>query len=76
MKTIVSFVIGALFASQGVFAHAGHHHEGEDYEVLQPPKFADSHVVVLDNDNFDEIIDGSKPALVEFYAPWVINYMT
>ncbi|KAJ3021186.1 hypothetical protein HKX48_009020 [Thoreauomyces humboldtii] len=29
-----------------------------------------SHVVTLTADNFDEIIDGSRPALVEFYAPW------
>ncbi|KAJ3098265.1 hypothetical protein HK100_005137 [Physocladia obscura] len=28
-----------------------------------------SNVVVLTPDNFDSIIDGSKPALVEFYAP-------
>jgi len=31
---------------------------------------SDEHVVVLDTKNFDKIIDGSKPALVEFYAPW------
>jgi len=28
-----------------------------------------SNVVVLDNDNFDSVIDGSKNVLVEFYAP-------
>jgi len=27
-------------------------------------------VVVLTDDNFKSVIDGSKPALVEFYAPW------
>mmetsp|Transcript_50273 Transcript_50273/g.126196 ORF Transcript_50273/g.126196 Transcript_50273/m.126196 type:complete len:124 (-) Transcript_50273:37-408(-) len=27
-------------------------------------------VVELTADNFDTIIDGSKPALVKFYAPW------
>lgn len=27
-------------------------------------------VVVLTPDNFDTIIDGSKPAFIEFYAPW------
>jgi len=31
---------------------------------------AASNVVVLTPENFDEIIDGSTPALVEFYAPW------
>ncbi|RKP09953.1 putative disulfide isomerase [Thamnocephalis sphaerospora] len=30
----------------------------------------DGHTVVLTPDNFDQIIDGSKHALVEFYAPW------
>ncbi|KAI9143320.1 thioredoxin-like protein [Paraphysoderma sedebokerense] len=29
-----------------------------------------SDVVVLTPDNFDQFIDGSKHALVEFYAPW------
>lgn len=24
----------------------------------------------LTNENFDEVVDGSKFALVEFYAPW------
>lgn len=27
-------------------------------------------VVDLTADNFDKIVDGSKGALVEFYAPW------
>ncbi|KAJ1921713.1 hypothetical protein H4219_000446 [Mycoemilia scoparia] len=27
-------------------------------------------LVVLNDKNFDKIIDGSKPALVKFYAPW------
>lgn len=30
----------------------------------------DGNVVVLTDDNFHTVIDGSKPALVEFYAPW------
>ncbi|KAI9276324.1 thioredoxin-like protein [Umbelopsis sp. AD052] len=30
----------------------------------------DGNVVVLNDDNFKSTIDGSKPALVEFYAPW------
>ncbi|KAI8914957.1 thioredoxin-like protein [Powellomyces hirtus] len=29
-----------------------------------------SHVVALTDADFDKVIDGSKPALVEFYAPW------
>ncbi|KAI8816016.1 thioredoxin-like protein [Fimicolochytrium jonesii] len=29
-----------------------------------------SHVLDLTADNFDKHIDGSKPALVEFFAPW------
>ena len=33
-------------------------------------KKASSPVVVLDNKNFDKVVDGSKHALVEFYAPW------
>ncbi|KAI9003553.1 disulfide isomerase-like 2-1-like protein [Gaertneriomyces semiglobifer] len=32
--------------------------------------FASEQVVVLTPDNFDKIIDGKRPALVEFYAPW------
>jgi thiol-disulfide isomerase/thioredoxin len=24
----------------------------------------------LDEKDFDRVVDGSKPALVEFYAPW------
>ncbi|KAI8814042.1 disulfide isomerase-like 2-1-like protein [Cladochytrium replicatum] len=31
---------------------------------------ARAEVVVLDPSNFDSIVDGSRPALVEFYAPW------
>lgn len=30
----------------------------------------EGNVVVLTDDNFKSVIDGSKPALVEFYAPW------
>lgn len=30
----------------------------------------EGNVVVLTDDNFKTVIDGSKPALVEFYAPW------
>lgn len=30
----------------------------------------DGNVVVLTGSNFHKVIDGSKPALVEFYAPW------
>jgi protein disulfide-isomerase A6 len=30
----------------------------------------DGNVVVLTDNNFNNVIDGSKPALVEFYAPW------
>ncbi|KAJ1675162.1 hypothetical protein EV182_001804 [Spiromyces aspiralis] len=30
----------------------------------------DSSLVILDDTNFDKIIDGSKPAFVKFYAPW------
>lgn len=30
----------------------------------------EGNVVVLDPTNFDKILDGSRPALVEFYAPW------
>ncbi|CAO3678387.1 unnamed protein product [Umbelopsis ramanniana] len=30
----------------------------------------EGNVVVLNDDNFKTVIDGSKPALVEFYAPW------
>lgn len=30
----------------------------------------DGNVVVLTDANFKNVIDGSKPALVEFYAPW------
>jgi len=29
-----------------------------------------SDVVDLTNDNFDSYVDGSKPAFIEFYAPW------
>lgn len=29
-----------------------------------------SPVVVLDNSNFDKVVDGSKHVLAEFYAPW------
>ncbi|KAJ1980432.1 hypothetical protein H4R35_001128 [Dimargaris xerosporica] len=31
---------------------------------------AESHVVDLDETNFDHHVDGSKPVFVEFYAPW------
>lgn len=31
---------------------------------------AAAEVVVLTNANFDDYVDGSQPALVEFYAPW------
>jgi hypothetical protein len=27
-------------------------------------------VVVLDESNFDQIVDGSQNVFVEFYAPW------
>lgn len=30
----------------------------------------EGNVAVLTSNNFDTIMDGSKPALVEFYAPW------
>ncbi|KAI8336478.1 thioredoxin-like protein [Blakeslea trispora] len=30
----------------------------------------DGNVVVLTDSNFKSIIDGSRPALIEFYAPW------
>lgn len=30
----------------------------------------EGNVVVLTDTNFQKVIDGSKPALVEFYAPW------
>jgi protein disulfide-isomerase A6 len=33
-------------------------------------KKASSPVVVLDNSNFDKVVDGSKHVLAEFYAPW------
>lgn len=33
-------------------------------------KKAPSNVVVLDDSNFNKIVDGSKNVLVEFYAPW------
>lgn len=29
-----------------------------------------SNVIALDSSTFDQVIDGSRPALVEFYAPW------
>ena len=29
-----------------------------------------SDVVELTPENFDQIVDGSKPVLVEFFAPW------
>ena len=29
-----------------------------------------SNVVDLTPENFDKVLDGSKPAFVEFYAPW------
>lgn len=29
-----------------------------------------SNVVVLTPENFDTVVDGSKPVFVEFYAPW------
>jgi protein disulfide-isomerase A6 len=32
---------------------------------------AGSKVVDLDSSNFDSLIGQDKPALVEFYAPWV-----
>jgi len=31
---------------------------------------ADGNVLDLTPDNFDQIVDGSRPAFVEFYAPW------
>ena len=30
----------------------------------------DGNVIALTPATFDEIVDGSRPALVEFYAPW------
>lgn len=30
----------------------------------------EDNVFVLNDKNFDKVIDGSRPALVEFYAPW------
>jgi hypothetical protein len=30
-----------------------------------------SKVVDLDGDNFDKLVGAGKPALVEFFAPWV-----
>jgi len=38
--------------------------------ILFALSFAESNVKDLTPDNFDSIIDGSKGALVEFYAPW------
>ena len=35
--------------------------------------YGEGNVVVLTPENFDSIVDGSKDALIEFYAPWVIN---
>lgn len=31
---------------------------------------ADGNVVDLTPDNFDQVVDGSKPVFVEFFAPW------
>ena len=31
---------------------------------------ASAKVHILDDSNFHEVVDGSKPALVEFFAPW------
>lgn len=43
---------------------------GLNKKVKLPP----TSVTVLDDGNFDDIVDGSKGVLVEFYAPWVIPY--
>ncbi|KAI8611521.1 putative methyltransferase-domain-containing protein [Chytriomyces sp. MP71] len=40
---------------------------------LSPFVFA-SNAIDLTPANFDKAIDGSKPALVEFYAPWYASY--
>jgi protein disulfide-isomerase-like protein len=32
--------------------------------------FCFAEVTVLDESNFDSLVDGSRPAFVEFYAPW------
>lgn len=34
-----------------------------------PLAMAGDGVVALDSSNFDDVVDGSVPALVEFYAP-------
>jgi hypothetical protein len=32
--------------------------------------FTDSPIFLAAPDNFDKIVDGSRAALIEFYAPW------
>ncbi|KAJ3105950.1 hypothetical protein HDU97_007296 [Phlyctochytrium planicorne] len=54
--------VGAALAHGDHGHHHGHSHGGEE---RQGP----SNVVTLTPKNFDTVIDGSKHALVEFYAP-------
>lgn len=39
-------------------------------KTSSPASDYDGNVLVLNDKNFHSFIDGSKPALVEFYAPW------
>ena len=38
--------------------------------VLLGCSFISTQVIDLDDSNFDTIVDGSKPAFIEFFAPW------
>lgn len=45
--------------------------ESKKKESKSNEKFTDKDVVVLDGNNFDELVLGSKDIwFVEFYAPW------
>jgi len=38
--------------------------------ILLGCSFISTQVIDLDGSNFDSIVDGSKPAFIEFFAPW------
>ncbi|KAI8848019.1 thioredoxin-like protein [Chytridium lagenaria] len=61
MRAVFAVVFGFVALA---FAHGDHGHHGHSHDDH------DSDVVTLTPKNFGQFIDGSKHALVEFYAPW------
>lgn len=70
--TLVALLLGLLLVAAPISRVAAEEDEygGDDDEEAPAKDDSEKDVVVLTSKNFDEVVKGSKFALVEFYAPW------